>query len=431
MTRRSPGPLRLYARYCAVFLLAQVALLYAGTELWTRWAQSAHEQSEHAEARRVHAMLAERLLAHPGGDPRALLRAMEDETGYPLQLLALNELPETMAPDDRRRLQRLPGTVVLEEGRSYRRLGTGDYVLAVGDWADGPVELEGQITWIGLWLALASAVAVPLYFLIHRLWHDIRTLQRAVGHLRANCFDHPVPPMRTALLEPLALALQDMAEQMRLLLDGQRLMGQAMAHELRTPLARLRFTVSLLQAARKDVVEHDALLREVETDIQHLDGLSTAGIEYIRFGRMPLVDRSEVALPALMDAVVAHVQARTAVVIRCRCTPGVVVKAHAMAMELALRNVLANATRHARERVSVHAQVEGDRVCIRVEDDGPGIPVAFRARVFMPYVRLGESSGGFGLGLAMVKTIVERHNGTVDIADSGMGGAMVVLRLPL
>ncbi|KOQ75298.1 hypothetical protein ABW45_13930 [Stenotrophomonas maltophilia] len=431
MKLHSPGPLRLYARYCAVFLLAQVALLYAGTGMWARWAQNAHEQSEHAEARRVHAMLAERLLAHPDGDPRALLRAIENETGYPLQLLALNELPGTIAPDDRRRLQRLPGTVVLEEGRSYRRLGTGDYVLAVGDWTDGPVEVEGQFTWIGLWLALATAVAVPLYFLIHRLWHDIRTLQRAVGYLRANCFDHPVPPMRTALLKPLAVALQDMAEQMRLLLDGQRLMGQAMAHELRTPLARIRFTASLLQAAREDAQEHDVLLREVDTDIQHLDRLSTAGIEYIRFGRMPLVDRSEVALPALMDAVVAHVQARTEVVIRHRCAPGLVVNAHSAALELALRNVLANAVRHARALVSVHAQIESAGVCIRVEDDGAGIPVADRERVFKPYVRLGTAGGGFGLGLAMVKTIVERHSGTVDIADSGIGGAMVVLRLPL
>lgn len=431
MKRRSPGPLRLYARYCAVFLLAQVALLYAGTELWMRWAQTTHERAEHAEARRVHAMLGERLLAQPQGDRRALLRAIEHETGYPLQLLALNELPDTLAPDDRRRLQRVPGAVVLEEGRSYRRLGTGDCVLAVGDWTDAPVEVEGQVTWIGLWLALATAVAVPLYFLIHRLWHDIRTLQRAVGHLRANCFEHPVPPMRTALLKPLALALQDMAEQMRLLLDGQRLMGQAMAHELRTPLARIRFTASLLQAAREDAQEHDALLRELDTDIQHLDGLSTAGIEYIRFGRMPLVDRSEVTLPALMDAVVSHVQARTAVAIHCRCASGLVVNAHAAAMELALRNVLANAVRHARAHVSVHAQIENASVCIRVEDDGAGIPIADRERVFKPYVRLGEASGGFGLGLAMVKTIVERHNGRVDIADSGTGGAMVVLRLPL
>lgn len=431
MKSHSTGHLRLYARYCAVFLLAQVALLYAGTEIWTRWALRAHEQTEHAEARRVHAMLAERLLSDPEADPGTLLKALESETGYPLQLLALNELPDTLAPADRRRLQRLPGAVVLEEGRSYRRLGTGDRVLAVGDWNDGPVEVEGEMTWIGLWLALATAVAVPLYFLIHRLWHDIRTLQRAVGLLRANCFDHPVPAMRTALLKPLALALQDMAEQMRLLLDGQRLMGQAMAHELRTPLARIRFTGSLLQAAREDAQEHDALLREVDVDIEHLDSLSTAGIEYIRFGRMPLVDRSEVALPALMDAVVAHVQARTTVAIRCHCAPGVIMSVHAVAMELALRNVLVNATRHAHEKVSVHAQVEGSRVCIRVEDDGAGIPVAYRERVFMPYVRLGNTGGGFGLGLAMVKSIVERHNGTVDIADSGLGGAMVVLRLPL
>ena len=84
-----------------------------------------------------------------------------------------------------------------------------------------------------------------------------------------------------------------------------------------------------------------------------------------------------------------------------------------------MANLLDNARRHAQSTVEMALTIEGDDVVLTVGDDGPGIPEADRERVFERFTRLDEgrarNDGGAGLGLALVRTIVKRHNGTVTI----------------
>jgi signal transduction histidine kinase len=102
----------------------------------------------------------------------------------------------------------------------------------------------------------------------------------------------------------------------------------------------------------------------------------------------------------------------------------------------AVRNLLANARRHAGDsgRVLLSATTVGDRVTVAVEDDGPGIPVPERERVFERFHRVDESrgrdSGGSGLGLAICREIVATHGGRIRIEDSPLGGARVAFELP-
>jgi signal transduction histidine kinase len=97
-------------------------------------------------------------------------------------------------------------------------------------------------------------------------------------------------------------------------------------------------------------------------------------------------------------------------------------------------NLLDNAARHA--TTSVHATISrtGDVVCLTVDDDGPGIPPADRARVFERFTRLDDGrsrgQGGSGLGLALVRAVVVAHDGQVRIDDSDLGGARFVVDLP-
>jgi signal transduction histidine kinase len=101
-----------------------------------------------------------------------------------------------------------------------------------------------------------------------------------------------------------------------------------------------------------------------------------------------------------------------------------------------IRNLLDNANRHAKWRVAIELQhnPESGAVELTVDDDGPGIPVEDRERVFDRFTRLDDGrardAGGLGIGLSMVKAIVEQHGGAVSIGDAPIGGARVTVSLP-
>ena len=99
-----------------------------------------------------------------------------------------------------------------------------------------------------------------------------------------------------------------------------------------------------------------------------------------------------------------------------------------------MRNLLENAERHARTAVSVSLAHSGAFVILEVSDDGPGVPVEDRERIFDRFVRLdearGRDAGGAGLGLAITREIVVAHGGEVAVAEAPGGGARFVVRLP-
>jgi signal transduction histidine kinase len=110
-----------------------------------------------------------------------------------------------------------------------------------------------------------------------------------------------------------------------------------------------------------------------------------------------------------------------------------VVPGVAKLLRRAIRNLLENARRYSKGPVSVELSREGAMAVMRVRDHGPGVPPAERERIFEPFYRLAgasELSGGVGLGLALVRSITQRHHGSVQCEDQAGGGACFVLRLP-
>jgi signal transduction histidine kinase len=104
-------------------------------------------------------------------------------------------------------------------------------------------------------------------------------------------------------------------------------------------------------------------------------------------------------------------------------------------LEQVVMNLLINARDAAdgRGRVSVCTRAEGDRVCLEIADDGPGVPVALREQIFEPYftTKHGFAQGGTGLGLATVYGIVEAHHGTIEVLDAPQRGALFRVVLPV
>ena len=113
-----------------------------------------------------------------------------------------------------------------------------------------------------------------------------------------------------------------------------------------------------------------------------------------------------------------------------------VVDAEERYLHRALTNLVSNALRHAASRVKVTTRVDNGRCRLTVEDDGPGIPEAYRERIFTPFLRLDDSrtraSGGYGLGLSIVRRIAYWHRGYARVETSKeLGGAAFIIDWPL
>jgi two-component system sensor histidine kinase KdpD len=208
----------------------------------------------------------------------------------------------------------------------------------------------------------------------------------------------------------------------------------AVGHDLRTPLATAKAVVSSLRS--REVTLGDGDRRELlETADDALDRLTALvenllDLSRLQAGALPVRTRPEpledVVARALDDLGAGP---RVVVVDLPEHLPDAVVDAGLL--ERVLVNLLANAQRHAPGPLRVTGSAAAGRVLLRVVDAGPGIGAADRDRVFVPFQRLGDSSGaGLGLGLALSRGLVEAMDGTVALEDTPGGGLTVVVSLP-
>ena len=267
-----------------------------------------------------------------------------------------------------------------------------------------------------------------------RYWRrDLRALERSTVRFGDRNWSFDAPIAQRSPVYPLAEAFRRMAARIDGLIGSHKDMSNALSHEIKTPLARMRFEIELA----RDAADRAALLRHLDhlnTDVTELNAFVTATLEYA------VLERAEVALntaphdfTSIVPAVIESVKrgARPEVAIQCDVdanATAVVCDAHLI--ETVLRNLLYNAIRHAERQIRVTFAIVGpQRYRLCVEDDGPGIAEEDRERVFASFVQLGRPTGektGFGLGLAIVKRIVEWHGGNARAERSELGGARFV-----
>src|SRR4051812_36567708 len=192
------------------------------------------------------------------------------------------------------------------------------------------------------------------------------------------------------------------------------------AHELRSPLAALRTELEVADAGPSLLASVDRV-SNVTDDLLQLARLDDGGV------MLRLLDLDDIVF-----AEVARVRAGTGVSVDATKVSAAQVDGDAAALTRLTRNLLDNAVRHASTNVRVTLAMSEGTVTLTVADDGPGVPVADRDRIFERFTRLDDartrSVGGAGLGLAIVRAVAERHGGSVSIADAA--GAVFVVRLP-
>ncbi|WP_432926301.1 sensor histidine kinase [Microbispora sp. CA-135349] len=214
-------------------------------------------------------------------------------------------------------------------------------------------------------------------------------------------------------------------------LRRQREFAADASHELRTPLAGLRTQLEEAQL-HPDETDLRSLLKDALLDVERLEAIIDDLLLLAKVGATA-PDRTLVDVSELVRDEVARRTDR--IPVRLRLADGV--RMHAAPRHLArlLTNLLDNAQRHARSVVEIGLRRDAGFVELRVGDDGPGVPVGERERVFERFARSDSARsrgiGGTGLGLAIARDIARAHCGTLVAAESAHGGAEFVLRLPV
>jgi len=281
---------------------------------------------------------------------------------------------------------------------------------------------------LGMLMLVAAAVALGAYPIVRRLTKRLETLQQGVERWGEGDLARRLPADGQDEVAFLAQRFNVAAARVQALLMSHKALLANASHELRSPLARIRMGLELMQA-QPSPATHEEIARNIRELDQLIDEILLAS----RLDASP--DDLGPLEPVELVGLCAEECARTGAELDVPAgTTSVLVTGMTRLLRRALRNLLENARRHGGGVVSLTLQTQGPLAEIRVCDQGPGVPAALRERIFEPFFRLpgaSEREGGVGLGLALVRSIAQRHGGTVHNEERPGGGACFVLRLPL
>jgi signal transduction histidine kinase len=282
---------------------------------------------------------------------------------------------------------------------------------------------------------LVLLVAFAVWYFAGRALRPVELIRAEAAAITGSTMYRRVPePGTDDEVGRLAHTMNAMLDRLELSSRRQRQFVSDASHELRSPLASIRANLEVA-LRNSDRADWPAVARRALSEDQRMEDTVSELLELARLdesqGEEPLTSLPEVDLDELVldETLLPHV----VLVNATRVSAG---RVHGRREQLArlVRNLVDNATRHAQTRVDLSLQTTDGTVELTVDDDGPGIDPDDRERVFERFTRLDDGrardAGGLGIGLAIVKAIVEQHGGSVTIDDAPIGGARFLVQLP-
>jgi signal transduction histidine kinase len=289
--------------------------------------------------------------------------------------------------------------LVMEQGRNWAELGwIGSAMLIVG----------GALTVLMLLAALFA----------RRLTRPIRNFSDAVQAVGVDPGSEPVREEGPSELRGAARAVNSMQARLRALIADRTKTLAAVAHDMRTPLMRLRLAAEHAEPAQRE---------KMAKEIEEVEALVAS---FIAFARDDPAEEARVRLDltALLQSI-ADDNVEAGRQVSFDAGERVVITGQSLGLKRLFTNLVENALKYgATARIALTRDEAG--VIVEIADDGPGIPLQQRESVFEPFVRLNEEgTRGAGLGLAAARSIARAHGGDVVIADASKG-ALLRVTLP-
>jgi two-component system, OmpR family, sensor kinase len=275
-----------------------------------------------------------------------------------------------------------------------------------------------------LWFVLSALAMTPIAWVFaKRLSAPIRVFADAAERLGRDPTGPALALKGPSEISVAARAFNEMQERLRRYVDDRTAMVGAIAHDLRTPLTRLRFRIENLPEDQK---------AKIESDLDQMEEMIAAALAFVRDASIP-GERTPLELSSLLESLcdeMADMGANTEV----EQGEKVVLEGDPMALRRLFANLLENAVKFG-GRASARILKDGAHAVVEIDDDGPGIPPKDAEKVFEPFYRREPSrsrqTGGIGLGLAVVRSIARGHGGDVALVNRAGGGLTARVLLPL
>lgn len=325
--------------------------------------------------------------------------------------------------------------VFIEQDAIYiQRIKNSEYLLSVGPVNYSYFFKQLQLLDLAFLSIAILLLAIPVYLWLRPLWRDVRQIESAAEAIGAGQMDTQLQLDHASAVYPIGRAMDRMTGKIAALMDQQDRLMQDIAHEIRTPLARLRYRLALLPDQQTE--------RQFDQDINHIEQL----VEELLFkatvdAHSASHEISEtVPVQQWLNECVeqAKIDAPVEIVWRIMIDMpenALECRGDVHLLTRALSNLLNNAKKFAHRHIEVTFEQSADEYRLSVADDGVGIPPEQAQEVFQAFYRLDQSrnrqTGGYGLGLAIVASIAHAHQGNASVQTSQYGGACFSMTWPI
>lgn len=279
---------------------------------------------------------------------------------------------------------------------------------------------------VAILMGLLTGVLTVAYLAMRWLLKPVRWLHEGVGQVASGNLDHRVPENRSDQLGDLANAFNQMTDRIRNMLKDRDQLLLDVSHELRTPLTRVKVALEFVPDGRAK-----GTIRE---ELVEMEAMVTAILEEarLRHGKIAL---QPVDITELLQGVIDEFEKRRPLIETEMDTAAGAIKAAPDLLKIVFRNTIDNALKYSEPDgapVTVRVIQTDSETVVSIIDRGSGIPPDELPRIFEPFYRVDKSrsrnTGGYGIGLSLCKTIIDAHNGKIEVDSSPGKGTEVRLR---
>ena len=356
---------------------------------------------------------------------------------YSVQVIALSEVSLSTEKLNKLRQQKIVWFEHQDQSVSfYQRIKDSEFVLIAKNVR---VNTFTTATFGLIILCIILVVSVVMFLWVYPLWRDLKLLAKTSAEFGDGHLENRAKLGRSSVIASLGLSFNQMADRIQNMIQGQRDLTNAVAHDLRTPLYRLRFAVEMLEHENLNADKKQQYKKTINSSIDDLDHLINQTLLLSRYSRgIDITHFSACNVATKLNEEINHFRLENLVhkvhfEVDATLLERVIVVDY-RALLRALNNLLNNATVYAKNTIKISFYLADGHYILSVEDDGPGIPESQWLDIFQPFTQLNnkqrDGSKGHGLGLAIVQQIALWHKGKTTVDQSTLGGAAFLIKWP-